>query len=153
VTEFSVEVLGVQGVLDRLAKIQGRAANVTTELLRDTGLIIQSEVDEVFNSSPGTESGGTVQGGRTWPALTDAYLKQRPDRRGGQILRDTGELLGSLTVGGKRNILTANSDTLTFGTALPKGRGLQKKREFLFVTDSMTSAIANRWEQFIVEGR
>lgn len=151
-TDFSIEILGVQGVLDRLAGIQNRAANVTVELSRDTALIIQSEVDEVFNSAP-SSGGGTVYGGRTWVALTDAYLKQRPERQGGQILRDQGELLNSLTVGGRKNILRSDSDSITFGTALPKGRGLQNKREFLFVTDGMVDAIANRWEQFIIEGK
>lgn len=152
-TEFSIEIQGVERVLANLAALEQRAERVTIELARDTGLIIQSEVDRVFESAPSTTSGGTVYGGKTWPSLTEAYLKRRPDRAGGQLLRDTGELLSSLTVDGKGNVLRSDSNSITFGTALPKGRGLRQKREFLFVTDGMVDAIATRWEQFIIEGK
>lgn len=151
-SEFSLEIQGVEKVLASLGALQARAGRVTVELSRDSALIIQSEVDSVFESSPSTTSGGTVYGGKTWASLTEAYLKQRPDRASGVLLRDQGELLNSLAVGGRGNVLTSDSDSITFGTALPKARGLQNKREFLFVTDGMTDAIARRWEQFIIEG-
>jgi hypothetical protein len=150
---FSIELQGIQGVLDGLEKLQNRAKRVTIELQRDTALIIQSEVDQVFDSAPSGSSGGSVYGGVTWTSLTEAYMRRRPDRASGQLLRDTGELLQSLAVGGSGNILTSDADSLTFGTALPKAGGLRGKRDFLFVTDTMTELIAKRWESFIVEGR
>lgn len=150
---FSIELQGVQSVLDSLQKLQTRANRVTIELQRDTALIIQSEVDQVFDSAPSGSSGGSVYGGATWPSLTEAYMKRRPDRASGQLLRDTGELLQSLAVGGSGNILQADAESITFGTALPKAAGLRHKREFLFITDTMVELIANRWEEFVLEGK
>lgn len=105
-------------------------------------MIVQSEVDEVFNSAPGVRSSGSVYNGETWDELTEAYLKARPIREGGQQLRDTGELLQSLQVGGGGNVLTSDSDSITFGSNLPKARGLQNKRPFLVATETMAELVA-----------
>jgi hypothetical protein len=150
---FTIEVAGIEAALATIAKLQQRAQGVTVDLARDTGLIIQAEVDEVVNTAPAGATGGSVYGGKTWAALTDAYLQRRPDRATGQIYRDTGELLNSLSLGGKGNLLQADSDQLTFGSALPKAGRLQQLREYLFITDSMVNAIAARWELYVREGR
>lgn len=150
--QISITVAGIEAVLAELAAVQQRTGNVTTDLARDTGLIIQAEVDQVFESAPPTESGGTVYGGKTWAKLTDLYLARNPKRIGGQIYRDSGELLGSLAVGGEGNILQADGDSLTFGSALPKAAGLQDQREFLFPTDAMEENIARLWENYVAQG-
>lgn len=150
---FEIDFAGIEQALAAIAQVQQRAGSVGNAVLRDTGLIIQSEVDQVFATSPSTTSGGTVYGGEVWDRLTDAYLKRRRDRVGGQILRDTGELLNSLAVGGGGNILQSGGNTVTFGSALPKARGLQRDRPFLFATDTMARIVAKRWELYVTEGR
>jgi phage gpG-like protein len=150
---LNIEVQGIEGVLTELAQLQNRSARVTTALARDTGLVIQAEVDEVFDTAPDTVTGGNVYGGKNWKALSNAYLKRRPERVGGQIYRDSGELLQSLTVGGAGNLLQSNSDTVTFGTALPKAGRLQKDRNFLFATPAMVEAVARLWEDYIAKGK
>jgi phage gpG-like protein len=147
-SEISLKITGIEQALAQLSRLQQRAATVTTALARDTGLVIQGEVDEIFNSAPGS-GGGSVAEGVTWPALTEAYLKRRPDRRSGQILRDTGELLNSLTVGGAGNILQVDADSLTFGSALPKSGRLNRDRQYLFITNSMTAAVTRLWEKHV----
>lgn len=93
--------------------------------------VLVADVDERFNSSPRVRSGGIVYGGVTWPVLSDRYLAANPRREGGQILRDTGELLNSFT--GEGAIYNVGKNEIEFGTALPKARGLQRKRPMLFI--------------------
>ncbi|NJO65649.1 MAG: hypothetical protein HC836_48510, partial [Richelia sp. RM2_1_2] len=54
-------------------------------------------------------------------------------RRGGQILRDTGELMQSMTASGSPyGVWSIATDGFVFGTALSKAVYLQKNRPFLF---------------------
>ena len=101
--------------------------------------VLVADVDERFNSSPRVRSGGVVYGGVTWPALSDRYLAANPRREGGQILRDTGELLNSFT--GEGAIYNVGKNEIEFGTALPKARGLQRKRPMLFIHGELLEVI------------
>lgn len=149
---FDIQIEGVAEALGDLEAIQGRIKSVVPDLARDTALIVQGEVDEIFNSAPSTTSGGSVYGGKTWSRLTDAYLAQRPDRIDGQIYRDTGALLNSLSLGEEGNIFDSDGSSVTFGTSLPKAGPLNKQREFLFPTDAMVESIAALWKHYIVTG-
>lgn len=156
---FSIAIDGIDGVIKALGGISRRRQNLTKALQRDTGLIIQSEVDQIFDSAPGS-GGGTVYGGETWVGLSAAYMKRRPDRASGQILRDTGELLQSLSVGGAGNILQSSQGEIVFGSSLPKAAGHNNgipgrlpQRKFLFITEGMVTAVAKRWEIYLLEGK
>lgn len=103
------------------------------------GQILVADVDERFNSAPRVRAGGVVYGGAMWPALSDPYLVANPRREGGQILRDTGELQQSFTGDGK--IYNVARNEIEFGTALPKARGLQRKRPMLFIHGELLEEI------------
>ncbi len=64
-------------------------------------VIVLQDVDQRFNTAPRGNSGGTVHGGETWAPLSDGYIKKRPERERGQLLRDTGELQQSFTSNGQ----------------------------------------------------
>jgi phage gpG-like protein len=101
-------------------------------------LIIQSDVDQRFDSSPGVSTGGTVWGDEYWAAVQPQYLEYHPRRVGGQLLRDTGELQQSFTAEGT-SAYAVSGDEIVFGSALPKAGGLNRKRPIVF------------WHPYLVE--
>jgi hypothetical protein len=134
---------------ERLRGIQVRAEDISGagDGIR---LILQADVDLRFMSSPGTETGGQVYGGEYWEPLSNAYLVARPNRRGGQILRDTGELMQSMTAAGSPNgIWSITNNQLVFGTALFKAQPLQKKRPFLFWHPQLLQKVAEYLADYI----
>lgn len=137
------------GVIRAFAGASERAIDVT-KIADDIALIIQSDVDERFNTSPGVEQGGAVYGGESWDRVTESYLNQRTDRRGGQLLRDTGELLQSFTIGGSGNVLEKTKNSVTFGSSLEKARGLNKKRPMIFAHPELVENVASVWEAYIL---
>jgi len=60
-----------------------RAANASLSV---AGEILQEAIDAVLQSE------GRVGSGGAWPQLSEAYLRRRPERSGGQMLQDTGLL-------------------------------------------------------------
>jgi phosphatidylserine decarboxylase len=145
-------ISGLTEIKQLLEQMNTRANRVVLDTQNESGRVIQNEVAKVFQSSPSTTSGGTVYGGKTWKSLSEAYLKQRPDRASGQIYIDTGALLRSLQVGGSGTVLVALPDSIEFGTDLVKAAPLQKAREFLFETEPMARELGALWSGYIVEG-
>lgn len=147
----SIEPENLNQLLKELGAIEFRASD-----LRPTGLgvrlIMQSDVDERFDSSPGTEETGEVYGGVVWERLTETYLSSNPRRRGGQQLRDTGELLQSFTAAGE-GIFEIDKDEFVFGSALPKARYLNAKRPMLFFHEDLADTITNYLQQYIISGK
>lgn len=111
------ELAGITRLLDRTAINIGDPA-----IAREIRQVVLADVDERFATAPSVESGGVVYGGVYWPPLSPSYLAQRPERSGGQILRDTGELQQSFTANGA--VFQTGPDEVIVGTALPKARGL-----------------------------
>ena len=119
--------LGIQIDQRELAGIARLLANANvnigqSEIAREIRQVVLADVDERFDRAPSVESGGAVYGGVYWPPVSDGYLAQRPERAGGQLLRDTGELQQSFTANGA--IFKSSSNEVIVGTALPKARGL-----------------------------
>lgn len=83
--------------------------------------VVLADVDQRFASAP-RSGGGAVYGGINWPGLSESYLLANPRREGGQLLRDTGELLNSFTSAGA--VFDRGRGELAVGTSLPKARGL-----------------------------
>jgi hypothetical protein len=123
--------------LSELAKLnpQIESLKLKPEQLNQAGqgirLIVQADVDRRFAESPSTETGGEVWGGEYWNPLGAKYLQDRPERLGGQILRDTGELQQSFTAEAYR-VYQVDGEELTFGTALPKAGRLHRDRSLIF---------------------
>jgi hypothetical protein len=138
-----VESQDISRVAEELHGIQLRAQDI-----RAAGapirLLLQQDADLRFQSSPATETGGEVYGGVEWKALSESYLAQNPQRFGGQILRDTGELQQSLTAEGHPfSVFSVSESELVFGTALAKAGRLQRDRPFLFWHTLLLEKIAD----------
>lgn len=146
---FSASIDGIDQILARLDQVQARATDLSA-IARDTALIIQADVDERFDTAPSTRSGGAVFGGLTWAPLTDAYLAANPRRQSGQLLRDTGELQQSFTIGGTGNVFRSDRQSVTFGSALPKARGLAKDRPILVAHDELIDTIEALWTGYVL---
>ncbi len=142
--------LEIQGDIEQaLLELQDRASDLRPVGL-DTALLIQADVDERFERSPSTTTGGAIFGGGSWEPLTEDYLKRRPERAFGQLLRDTSDLLGSFTVGGEGNLTEIDRTSVEFGSTLPKARGLQDKRPMIFPHDELVESIERLWSDYII---
>lgn len=133
--EIQKATLTLQGIRLRAEDIRGAGDGIR--------LILQQDVDDRFLAAPATETGGGVLGGERWEALSEAYLVARPERLGGQILRDTGELMQSMTASGSPyQVFSITEAELVFGTALIKALGLQRLRPFLFWHPQLIQKVA-----------
>lgn len=152
---IEIDVSGVSETIANLAQIQARAANwgSNPKVALALALAVQEDVDERFRSSPRVESGGQVFGGVTWARLTEAYLKQRPKRRGGQILRDTGKLQQSFQVGGGNSIFKASGNVVTVGSSLVYANRQHTKRPILFAHPELLLVVKNILQNYIETGQ
>lgn len=149
---ISISVEGLEQTIGALQGIAQRARDISP-VAPDVALVLQADVDERFNSAPSVESGGPVYGGATWPALSPAYLKARPERQGGQILRDTGELLNSYQVGNPENIWEVSPNLIVFGTNLPQAGYLAARFPQLIVHAALIQQLERLFTIWIVEGK
>jgi len=148
---IQIDFSQLANILSELDKVSDRAADLKP-VARLVGLVISSYTDEVFNSAPSTQSGGTVFNGEVWEKLKESTLKAKKGRRrNGKILRDTGALLNSLQVGGSSNFFQSGNDFIEFGTNLPQGFN-NNKRAFLKHTDDLTELVAKGLENYILMG-
>jgi phage gpG-like protein len=148
---IEIDFSQLSNILDELQAVGDRAADLKP-VARLVGLVISSYTDEVFNSAPSTESGGTVFNGEVWEKLKPATLKAKNGRRrGGKILRDTGALLNSLQVGGASNFFASGNDFVEFGTNLPQGFN-NNSRAFLKHTDDLSDLVEAALRNYIITG-
>lgn len=136
----TVQLNGIEAAIAVVDEFQERITDMRP-VAQNIFATIQADVDSRFDASPPTESGGTVRGGEFWDALSEPYLQANPRRYGGQILRDTGELLQSFGVGAPFNSAIARPDEIIFGSSLPKARGLQEKRPMIFIHPQLIAEI------------
>lgn len=148
---IQIDFSQLSNILGELEAVGDRAADLRP-VARLVGLVISSYTDEVFNSSPSTQTGGTVFNNETWEKLKPATLKaNKGRRRNGKILRDTGALLNSLQVGNAGNFFQSGNDFIEFGTNLPQGFN-NNTRTFLTHTDDLTELVAEALENYIITG-
>ena len=112
-------------------------------------LILQADVDRRFQTSPLVETGGTVWGDAEWNPLSTRYLRARPIRIGGQILRDTGELQQSFTAEG--SVWEVSGETLVFGSALPKAGRLNRDRPIVFWHPYLVGQVAEYLSKWLAD--
>lgn len=146
--DVTIKIDGLKEAIANLRQMGDRLSNVGP-ISRDILLVAQADVDERFNSAPSTEAGGQVYGGVDWPHLSAKYLNRNPRRLGGQLLRDSGELLQSYGIGGVGNIATVRPDMIVFGSALPKARGLANRRPQVFVHPELIRTASNVVELYV----
>ncbi len=105
-------------------------------------ILLVEDVDLRFDSSPIVERGGTVYGGEYWAPVQGRYLRDRPDRLGGQLLRDTGELQQSFSADLGYYGVT-DSSSIEFGSILPKAGRLNRKRPIVFWHPELLAKVAD----------
>ena len=145
----------IEALISDLEDAQKRASDITP-IAPVFGAILQTDVDRRFQSAPSVSSGGTVYGGEIWPRVEEEYLDRNPNRRGGKLLRDTGELQQSFTIGSRGNLYDVNNQSLTFGSVLPKARGLdsgrgnpKKARSLIFAHDQLADELTDAYVSYI----
>jgi hypothetical protein len=104
-----------------------------TEAAEDIVTMVRDDVRMRFQSAPSVETGGMVWGDVYWRPLNEGYLLSRPDRRGGQILIDTGALKSSVTENTTGSYTEINETEIRIGTTLPYAEELQKDENFPFI--------------------
>lgn len=148
--QLEINSSDIQKAVKEINNIKVNSQDITNALA-GIRLILQQDVDLRFMTAPATETGGQVYGGESWEALSDAYLIARPERRNGQILRDTGELMQSMTSSGSPyGIWSTTTDGFVFGTALSKAEDLQKKRPFLFWHSLLIQKVAQYLANYLI---
>lgn len=145
----SVDPMAAQELTRSLGAVAARANNLKP-VNQEALLVVMADVDERFRSAPRVRASGTVYGGATWERLTDAYLNSNPRREGGQQLRDTGELLQSFQIGQRGNVTENRTDGWSFGSALPKARGLRHKRPLVFFHVALIDTLETLYLAYVV---
>ena len=148
--QLEINTFDIQKAVKKINNIK-----VNSQDIKNAGtgirLIMQQDIDLRFMTAPATETGGQVYGGEYWEELSEAYLVARPERRNGQILRDTGELMQSMTASGSPyGIWSITSDGFVFGTALSKAEELQKNRPFLFWHPQLIQKVAEYLANYLI---
>ena len=149
--KLDIDTEELNKVVQKMGGVSLRAKDIRTasEGIR---LLLQEDVDLRFQNAPSTNTGGEAYGGVEWRELSESYLARRPERANGQLLRDTGELLQSMTVEGHPyKVFSSTESETVFGTALIKARTLQRDRPFLFwhpiLIEKVATYLANHLEQ------
>lgn len=149
--------LGITG----LKKLQDYLDGVSEKLEDWSGIgpeietIVREDFLLKFQSSPATEIGGTIWGDQYWRPLEEGYLAARPDRRGGQILIDTQNLMKAYTqkgyYGGYSEI---TEDTMEFGVdseIIPHAEKLEGKFPLSFWHPVLLEKISDRIARWYLE--
>ena len=145
--KIDLDLSELQKVTDKLNDLQINAEQFN-QAAQGIRLILQADVDQRFQSSPNTETGGQVWGGEQWSPLSRAYLGSHPRRINGQILRDTGELQQSFTAEGV-SVFEVGDRELVFGSALPKASRLNRDRPIVFWHPVLIEKVADFLVKFI----
>lgn len=138
--------------IKQLQKLAARADNPAGAAVKLYNLA-EADFKARFASAPSTTSSGEVYGGTQWQRLSDAYLQQRPDRRGKKQLIDTKELSKSFRRGQPGNIARVVGDTIEFGSSLPKAEGLNAKRKLVVIHSKLVQDATEILQGYVTGGR
>lgn len=154
--EINLEELDtLQEYIDQLEKkIDLEDFEVQSSLLEKLQAVLFEDLQKRFASAPPVTLGGVVYGGATWNALSDSYLRSRPDRLNGRIYIDTGALKNSLVSLTPDTISSFESSTeFKFGTRIPYAEKLQKLRQIIYWHPELLQKIAEVYLNFLVENK
>jgi phage gpG-like protein len=154
--EFSVETKKLEEMQEYLNQLEKRIdledLRIQQELSKRLQTVMFRDLEKRFASSPPTVLGGTVYGGSNWRALSDSYLRNRPDRAQGKIYIDTGALKESLVSLTPNTISSFESGTeYKFGTRIPYAEKLQKMRQIIYWHPELVEEIAQVYLDFVIE--
>lgn len=124
--------------LDKLSKNQ--VQDIKDDIVQ---IILQSE-EVRFRNAPGVSITGMTDDGIMWDALSENYLKSRPDRIGGQQLIDSKELMYSASTPGYNNQqIDISGNQITFRITLDYADKVNKKRPYLFLSNNTIRQIVD----------
>lgn len=124
--------------LDKLSKNQ--VQDIKDDIVQ---IILQSE-EVRFRNAPGVSITGMTDDGIMWDALSENYLKSRPDRIGGQQLIDSKELMYSASTPGYNNQqIDISGNQITFRITLDYAAKVNDKRPYLFLSNNTIRQIVD----------
>ena len=132
---------GLDEITDKLEKLsKNQVQDIKDDIVQ---IILQSE-EVRFRNAPGVSITGMTEDGIMWDALSEKYLKSRPDRVGGQQLIDSKELMYSVSTPGYNNQqIDISGDQITFRVTLDYAAKVNDKRKFLFLSNNTIRQIVD----------
>lgn len=132
---------GLDEITEKLEKLsKNQVQNIKDDIVQ---IILQSE-EVRFRNAPGVSISGMTEDGITWDALSDNYLKSRPDRVGGQQLIDSKELMYSVSTPGYNNQqIDISGNQITFRVTLDYAAKVNDKRKFLYLSNNTIRQIVD----------
>ena len=132
---------GLDEITDKLEKLsKNQIQDIKDDIVQ---IILQSE-EVRFRNAPGVSISGMTEDGVMWDALSEKYLKSRPDRVGGQQLIDSKELMYSVSTPGYNNQqIDISGNQITFRITLDYAAKVNDKRNFLFLSNNTIRQIVD----------
>ena len=132
---------GLDEITEKLEKLsKNQIQDIKDDIVQ---IILQSE-EVRFRNAPGVSITGMTEDGIMWDALSDNYLKSRPDRVGGQQLIDSKELMYSVSTPGYNNQqIDISGNQITFRITLDYAAKVNDKRKFLFLSNNTIRQIVD----------
>ena len=132
---------GLDEITDKLEKLsKNQIQDIKDDIVQ---IILQSE-EVRFRNAPGVSITGMTEDGIMWDALSEKYLKSRPDRVGGQQLIDSKELMYSVSTPGYNNQqIDISGNQITFRVTLDYAAKVNDKRPYLFLSSNTIRQIVD----------
>ena len=138
---MQIKLTGIEEITKKLEKLsKDQIQDIKDDITR---IIMQSE-EIRFRNAPGVRIDGLVDDGVEWKALSDGYLKNRPDRVGGQQLIDTKELMYTVSTPGYNNQqIDISGNSIVFRITLDYADNVNKERPYLFLSNNTIRQIVD----------
>lgn len=122
-----------------------------TSLSKEFGKIVSEDVRDRFAASPSTTAGGRVPPGIQWRALSDSYLRNRPDRIQGRVLIDSSTLMNSFQTDSPMFVNRFNNQySWEVGTTVGYSTKLQETWPFLVMHEALVKDLATAYLKWLV---
>lgn len=136
--------LEIEGLDEITEKLEMLSKNQIQDIKYDIVQIIMQSEEIRFRNAPGVSINGMTEDGITWNALSESYLKSRPDRLQGQQLIDTKELMYSVSTPGYNNQqIDISGNGITFRITLDYAEKVNKDRKFLYLSNNTIRQIVD----------
>lgn len=138
---MEAEITGLDEITEKLDKL---SKNQVQDIKDDIVQIIMQAEEVRFRNAPGVSITGMTDDGVTWDALSDNYLKSRPDRIGGQQLIDSKELMYAVsTPGYNHQQIDISGNQITFRITLDYAAKVNKDRNYLYLSSNTIRQIVD----------
>lgn len=138
---MEVEIEGLDEITDKLEKL---SKNQIQDIKDDIVQIIMQAEEVRFRNAPGVQITGMTEDGITWNALSEGYLRSRPDRLQGQQLIDSKELMYSVSTPRYNNQqIDISGNQITFRITLDYAEKVNKDRKYLYLSSNTIRQIVD----------